>query len=84
MDRYARSHPESLHSLTGVSLPLFSRIHRVAALHRQRRAFGPMALWTDDQLLDHVQAASVIEEELMEDKRHLDRILHGTSVEKLR
>lgn len=77
--RYSASASESLHSLTGVSLPVFTKIHRIAALHRQRREHGALDVWSDDQLLDLVRAAEEIEGELREEKRRLDAVLQGTS-----
>lgn len=75
MSRFSPSASESLHGLTGVSLPLFSKIHRIAALHKQRRDIGNE--WTDDQLLDLVRTAEAIEAELRDEKRRLGDVLRG-------
>ncbi|WWD17573.1 hypothetical protein CI109_102014 [Kwoniella shandongensis] len=65
---------ETLHTLTGVSLPLFSTMHRVAALVRQRRSRRGKG-WSDEDLLDVVQPALDLEAALTEEKKRLDHLV---------
>lgn len=73
-----RAAPETLHTLTGLSLPLFIKMHRIAALIRLRRN-QPGGRWTDEALVDIAQSAEEIENELKEDKRKMAALVVGES-----
>ncbi|CED83530.1 Protein of unknown function DUF3468 [Phaffia rhodozyma] len=65
--------PNSVYTLTGLSLPVFVRMHQTAELIRERRAnqFGGVdkdGTWTDERLLDMVQKAQKLESELQLEK----------------
>jgi transcriptional activator protein UGA3 len=78
LDSYSRTTaPETLHTLTGLSLPLFGKIHRIAALVRQRRTKHRSATWSDEALIDIVQSATRLEAELKEEKHRLDALILG-------
>ncbi|WWC61542.1 uncharacterized protein I303_104126 [Kwoniella dejecticola CBS 10117] len=72
--KYSRAGLDTLHTLTGVSLPLFSRMHRLAELIRLRRSRKGKG-WSDEHLLDVVKPALQIEAELNEEKTRLDELV---------
>ncbi|KAK6910371.1 hypothetical protein I203_104403 [Kwoniella mangroviensis CBS 8507] len=72
--KYSRAGLDTLHTLTGVSLPLFSRMHRLAELIRLRRSRRHKG-WSDEHLLDVVKPALQIEAELNEEKIRLDGLV---------
>nr|XP_019010670.1 uncharacterized protein I206_03972 [Kwoniella pini CBS 10737]OCF49451.1 hypothetical protein I206_03972 [Kwoniella pini CBS 10737] len=72
--KYSRAGLDTLHTLTGVSLPLFSRMHRLAELIRLRRSRKDKG-WSDEHLLDVVKPALQIEAELNEEKTRLDELV---------
>nr|XP_019046014.1 hypothetical protein I302_04754 [Kwoniella bestiolae CBS 10118]OCF24944.1 hypothetical protein I302_04754 [Kwoniella bestiolae CBS 10118] len=72
--KYSRAGLDTLHTLTGVSLPLFSRMHRLAELIRLRRSRRNKG-WSDEHLLDVVKPALQIEAELNEEKLRLDALV---------
>ncbi|WRT66087.1 uncharacterized protein IL334_003040 [Kwoniella shivajii] len=72
--KYSRAGLDTLHTLTGVSLPLFSRMHRLAELIRLRRSRQGKG-WSDEHLLDVVKPALQIEAELNEEKTRLDELV---------
>ncbi|WVR07312.1 hypothetical protein IAU60_004353 [Kwoniella sp. DSM 27419] len=65
---------DTLHTLTGVSLPLFSRMHRLSGLHRLRRSRKGKG-WSDEDLVDVVQPALALEAELAVEKKRLDDLV---------
>jgi hypothetical protein len=67
---------ENLHTLTGVSLPLFCKMHRIASLARGRRAKRNVA-WSDDELVDVVRSADELEQELKDEKTRMDALVAG-------
>ncbi|TYJ53754.1 hypothetical protein B9479_005592 [Cryptococcus floricola] len=73
---YHPSSLETLHTLTGASLPLFSTMHRIASLVRQRRAKrGKRAWWSDEELMDVVTPARELERVLEDEKKRLDALV---------
>lgn len=66
---------DALHTLTGVNLPLFAKMYRIAAAHRQRRSY--VAGINDEALLDTVRFADELEVELHDEKRRLDALVLG-------
>ncbi|WVQ77263.1 hypothetical protein IAR50_006947 [Cryptococcus sp. DSM 104548] len=73
---YHSSSLETLHTLTGASLPLFSTMHRIASLVRQRRAKrGKGAGWSDEELMDVVTPARALEKVLDDEKKRLDALV---------
>lgn len=75
LEAHSASALDTLHTLTGVSLPLFSKIYRIAALIQQRR--GKVGGWSDEGLMDLIQPCGEIEEELREEKLRLDGLVLG-------
>ncbi|KAK8858953.1 hypothetical protein IAR55_003184 [Kwoniella newhampshirensis] len=73
-NHHSRTGMETLHTLTGVSLPLFSTMHRVAELVRRRRAKRGKG-WSDEDLLDSVKPALNLEAALTEEKTRLDHLV---------
>ncbi|OCF31007.1 hypothetical protein I316_07278 [Kwoniella heveanensis BCC8398] len=74
VQHYSGTGLDTLHTLTGVSLPLFSRMHRLSALHRLRRSKKGKG-WSDENLVDVVQPAMVLEAELQAEKKRLDELV---------
>ncbi|WVF71737.1 hypothetical protein IAT40_006545 [Kwoniella sp. CBS 6097] len=74
VQHYSGTGLDTLHTLTGVSLPLFSRMHRLSALHRLRRSKKGKG-WSDENLVDVVQPALVLEIELQAEKKRLDELV---------
>lgn len=76
---YGRLVPSLVHTLTGLSLPLFSIMHRVAVMIRSRLAItvadGPGGGWSDDGLLDITRDAEGVEEDLRSEKRYMDDLV---------
>jgi transcriptional activator protein UGA3 len=71
---FSRPASDKFHTLTGVSLPLFCKISRIAALVRQRHSKRNGA-WSDDDLVDMVRSAEELETELAEDKTRMDALV---------
>lgn len=78
--RVVRAHSDAshdaLHTLTGVNLPLFSKMYQIAAAQRQRRTNSLQGI-TDEALLDAVRFADELEGELHEEKRRLDALVRA-------
>ncbi|ORY27123.1 fungal-specific transcription factor domain-domain-containing protein [Naematelia encephala] len=74
VNQYCRTGLETLNTLTGASLPLFAKMHRIAALVHQRRSKRGKG-WSDDDLLDVVQPAMELEEALTKEKKRLDELV---------
>lgn len=78
VSHYCSSNLEALNTLTGASLPLFSTMHRLAALVRQRRERRGKG-WSDENLFDAIQRATELEKDLANEKERLDALVLGTS-----
>ncbi|OWZ62588.1 hypothetical protein AYX14_00008 [Cryptococcus neoformans] len=74
VSHYCSFNLEALNTLTGASLPLFSTMHRLAALVRQRRGRRGKG-WSDQNLLDGMQRAMELEKDLTNEKKRLDALL---------
>lgn len=81
---FSRPASDNLHTLTGVSLPLFCKMYRIAALVRQRRSkrsgkasssASASGAWSDDGLVDMVRSAEELEAELAEEKKRMDALV---------
>lgn len=77
VSHYCSFNLEALNTLTGASLPLFSTMHRLAALVRQQRGRRGKG-WSDQNLLDGMQRAMELEKDLTNEKKRLDALLLGT------
>ncbi|KGB74687.2 transcriptional activator [Cryptococcus deuterogattii R265] len=74
VSHYCSSNLEALNTLTGASLPLFSTMHRLAALVRQRRERRGKG-WSDENLFDAIQRATELEKDLANEKERLDALV---------
>lgn len=74
VSHYCSFNLEALNTLTGASLPLFSTMHRLAALVRQRRGRRGKG-WSDEDLFDALQRAMELEKDLTDEKKRLDALL---------
>lgn len=64
---------DGLNTLTGVCLPLFIKMYRIARLtkHRRERA------WGDKGLFDIVADAEELQIELQAEKKRMDELVQG-------
>lgn len=61
-----------LNTLTGACLPLFIKMHRIASLTKRCRGRRE---WNDDTLVDTVEEAETLENELKEEKKRMDAMV---------
>jgi len=69
---------DGLNTLTGACLPLFIKMYRIARLTKQRRE---ARVWADEALVDIVAASEDLELELQAEKRRMDGLVQGGSIE---
>jgi len=65
---------DGLNTLTGVCLPLFIKMYRIARLTKLRRE---ATVWGDEDLIDFVTAAEELEVELQAEKKRMDELVQG-------
>jgi hypothetical protein len=76
-----------VNTLTGLSLPLFAIMHRIAAMIRCRVEItggeGASLGWSDDGLLDVTRSAEIIEEDLRQEKKQMEDLVRGACTRRL-
>ena len=65
---------DGLNTLTGVCLPLFIKMYRIARLTKHRRE---TKAWGDEGLIDIVADAEELEVELQAEKKRMDELVQG-------
>jgi hypothetical protein len=65
---------DGLNTLTGVCLPLFIKMYRIARLAKHRRV---TKAWGDEGLIDIVTDADELEVELQAEKKRMDELVQG-------
>jgi hypothetical protein len=83
LSAYGRLVPSLVNTLTGLSLPLFAIMHRIAAMIRCRLEVTSgeslSSGWSDDGLLDITRSAETVEEDLRSEKRHMEDLVRCRS-----
>lgn len=73
-----------VHTLTGLSLPIFITMYRIAGLIRKKRDRASQSLregiaWSYEDLADLVREAEKIQQDLDNEKRLIDEVIESES-----
>lgn len=79
---YSHVNPTMVHTLTGLALPIFIIMYRIAGLIRKKRDRATQSLregtsWRYDELVDLVSEAENIQQDLDTEKRLIDEIIES-------